>query len=149
MRGFTLVELILVMLLLGVISVVIVPRFFMVGDYQVRGYYDDVVSACRYAQKLAVVSGCDVQISTSASGYILSKRQVCDTSSGFTRIQRLPGKDVDTVPPPAGVSLSSAVILYSPLGSAMNSSRVVTDFTLSVGSRSFNVVGETGFVDTP
>ncbi|MEZ4484265.1 MAG: hypothetical protein R2864_06590 [Syntrophotaleaceae bacterium] len=44
-----------------------------------------MTGAARYAQKLAVASGCDVQLSISGGGYSLSQRQVCNHSSAFNR----------------------------------------------------------------
>ncbi len=148
-KGFTLVELVLVIVLLGVMAAAIVPRFFNLTDFEERAYFDEVVAACRYAQKLAVVSGCDVRLVLSSAGFALGKRQACDDRSAFTRVIRLPGKDVDIVPPPGGVAVSAFTVIFSPFGSAMNSSRVVSDFSLNVGSRNFMIVGETGYVDTP
>lgn len=148
--GFTLVELVVVIVLLGILGTFVAPKFFILDDFTDRGYYDEIASANRYAQKLAVASGCDVRVVMNASGFTLSQRANCDTGSAFTRDLILPGKDSATVSAPGGTSVSPATtVIFSPLGSAIDAARNVTDFTFSVGGRSLTIVGETGFVDAP
>ena len=53
-RGFTLVELITVMLVLGILSAVALPRLMDSRTLSGASYQSDVVSALRYAQKSAV-----------------------------------------------------------------------------------------------
>ena len=53
-RGFTLIELIMVVVLLGVLAVVAAPRMFNSGDFKARGFHDASLSLLRYAQKSAI-----------------------------------------------------------------------------------------------
>ena len=56
--GYSLVELVLVIVILATIGMLAGPRFFNNDAFDERGYYDELASALRYAQKVAVASGC-------------------------------------------------------------------------------------------
>ena len=52
-RGFTLVELVTIMILLGILAVVAIPRMDT-SAYHAAQFHDQTVAALRYAQKTAV-----------------------------------------------------------------------------------------------
>lgn len=54
--GFTLTELIITLVIVGIISLVAMPRFLNNDDFDNRIFRDEVTSALRYAQKKAVAS---------------------------------------------------------------------------------------------
>lgn len=145
-RGFTLVELVTVILLLGILSAVALPRFFDATAFNSRGFYDEMAGAARYAQKLAVASGCDVQLSISGGSYSLFQRQSCNHSSVFNRAVLQPaGSGAFTGSAPSGITLSSSSssVIFDALGRATPGGVTVT-----VDDRSFTIVGESGYVDT-
>ena len=65
--GFTIVELIMVIVILGIISAVALPRFFDRKNFDERFYFEEALSTVRYGQKLAVASGCPIAFQIDAS----------------------------------------------------------------------------------
>lgn len=52
-QGFTLIELIMVLVLLGVLAIVLLPRL-NTQDFDARGFHDETLALMRYAQKTAI-----------------------------------------------------------------------------------------------
>jgi len=148
MKGFTLVELVTIILLLGVLAAVALPRFFDANAYNSRGFYNEVGAAARYGQKLAVASGCDVQLTIAGGSYALYQRQTCEDHSSVFNLDVLQpaGNDSFAGSAPSGVSLSAseASVVFDAQGRATPGGVTVT-----VDARSFTIVGESGYVDMP
>ena len=67
-RGFTLVELVTILILVGILAVAVMPRFADRGDFDARGFYDGTLATLRYAQKSAVAQRRNVCVAFSAAG---------------------------------------------------------------------------------
>jgi MSHA pilin protein MshC len=61
-------ELVMVVVILGVLSVTALPMLFNRTDFEARGYFDELLQATRYAQKLAVSTNCDVLVTIATVG---------------------------------------------------------------------------------
>jgi len=72
--GYTIVELVLVMVIIAILGAVAGPRFFNNTAFDERAYLDELASALRYAQKIAVASGCRVHADITAGSYSLTQQ---------------------------------------------------------------------------
>ena len=139
-KGFTFIELVVVLVVLSILSAFALPRFFNLSDYRERAAYDEVASALRYAQKLAVGSGCDVQVDfTVINAYALQQHRDDCTNGPFTTIAGHPVNSGVI----SGVNLNSdqQTIIFDPMG------RSTPAAAITVGGRIIQVVAETGTVD--
>ena len=83
-RGFTLVELIVTMIVVGILAVAVIPRFANRADFDARGFYDGTLSMLRYAQKAAVAQRRQVCVDFTAADITLTIASIfggaCDTN---------------------------------------------------------------------
>lgn len=70
-RGFTLIELIMVMLLVGILAAYAVPRIFNRAVFDARGMHDMTMAYLRYAQKTAIAQRRTVCVAFTANGMAL------------------------------------------------------------------------------
>jgi MSHA pilin protein MshC len=159
--GFSLIELITVIVLLGILSVFAVGRLLSPDQFEVKGFFDDTVNAVRFAQKLAVSTGCDVQVEMTASGYQLLRSSAIPASPTISAC--IAGNFVVPVDNPANRSKRyknlGTGFKIDPLTSMIFNARGVLDsgdnviYTVSDGttdtsnSFSFTVFGQTGLVN--
>lgn len=66
-RGFTLAELVIVLMLVGVLAVVAMPRLLHQSGFAARGAHDFVASGLRYAQKSAIAMRRNVCVAVGAT----------------------------------------------------------------------------------
>ena len=151
LRGYTVIELVLVIALLAILSAVAAPRFFDNTAFDERAYVDELASSLRYAQKVAVASGCRVRADIAASNYSLSQQTPqaghCDAAdASFPVPVRLSTGEVMSGSAPNGVVTAPAVtVVYDALGR----SNFASNQTLTVGSHSLFIQAESGLVTTP
>ncbi len=72
-RGFSLIELIAVLVLVGVLGAIAVPRFVESQSFAERGYAEEIAAALRHARNVAAASGCAVRVTIGAVGYIAAQ----------------------------------------------------------------------------
>ena len=147
--GFSLFELIIVVVLLSILSVFSLSRLFDQEDFAARGFFDDTVNAVRFAQKLAISTGCDVRVSTVAAGYSLLQSSTC-TANDFPNPVVNPanrGNNYQNLNLPSGFSFAPATsITFNARGIPDSGSDVAFTITDGVTIYSFNVDGQTGLV---
>ena len=165
-HGFTIVELILVIVIIGILAAVVGPRFFTRSNFDERFYFEEVLSTVRYAQKLAVASGCRIQVSqNSTSGRLLLHRaDNCDVANpqyngevigpdGQSYSDELDEEDAAQGPSPSAINFP---FVFSSLGCIYDSDsdrRCATDteatrVRVQVGNQfTFKVHAATGFIE--
>ena len=154
-RGVTLIELIAVIIVLGILAAIAVPRFGNLDAFKARGFYDQLTSALRYAQKVAVASGCAVQVSVSSTQLTLNQYAGCSSGSPNVPVP-IPGQSSssNTLSAPSDTTLSASptIFVFDSRGRAVDPTTgdPLTNYvTVQVGSRSLKVYGDTGYVDAP
>jgi len=139
-------ELVIVILLLSILSVFALGGLFNRDQFAAKGFFDDTVNAVRFAQKLAISTGCDVRVLTTASSYALHQRPGC-TGAGFTIPVQNPANrsnNYQNSSLPSGFTLTAGTIVFNARGTVTS---VPTFVTFTVATFSFRVYGQTGLVD--
>ena len=80
-RGFTLVELIAVLVVGGLLAAVAMPRFFRQDSFDARSFADQNVSMLRYAQKLAIAQNRPVFVQLNGTRMALCFNTACDAAN--------------------------------------------------------------------
>lgn len=143
-RGFTLVELVVVMVVVGVLSIGVLPRFLTRADLDARGFFDATESTLRYAQKSAIAQRRNVCVTFSAAG-------VAPTTVTLTIASVFGGACDTPLTGPTGVSPHQAVAAAGVTFSAVPA-YPADFFFLPSGSasagRTFTVTGLAGRLGT-
>ena len=147
--GYTIVELVVVMVLLGILAASAMPRFFAASRFEEMGFADSSAGALRFAQKLALSSGCDTGFSVGPAGYALWQRATACDVGAFTRAVMRPGGAAWEEAAPAGVSVGPLAVFFDAQGRPFDTAtgeQLVAVASYTVGSRTLAIEPETGFV---
>jgi MSHA pilin protein MshC len=125
--GFTLVELITVIVILSFVSIAVLPRFLQSNSFQTRSVQDQLLSAARQAQQLAMSKAvsANVQLSTDNSNHRI---RISYTEGGTQTL------DTDI---PSATTVSNTTVSYNKHGDISGSSAV--DISINSGERTVRI----------
>jgi MSHA pilin protein MshC len=150
--GFTLVELVVVIIITGILAIAVVPRLLDRKTFEARGYYDQALSMTRYAQKIAVAQRRNIFVNVSGNTMCLTY-DVADATCAFAvadarNVKNPADQSRFSKTAPAGVTLAPAgfPFSFSGLGKPTPDSAVSLGVTGDGVVRMINVERETGYV---
>lgn len=117
--GFTLIELVTVITILGILAVYAAPRFLHSSAFETRTLQDQLLRNAQEARQLAMTKGIGANV----------QLQV-DNSNKRIRIQYTQaGTQTRDTPIPADITVSNTTINYTSLGEATPASTIVISAT--------------------
>lgn len=151
LRGFTMVELITIMIILGILAAVALPRLDSATSFRSLEFRDRVIAALRYAHKTATSHRrlvCATLTPTSAALTIdetVPKNGTCD--GGLT----IPGGTTSSISATQdgfGSAPTPSTLYFQPDGRVTSdiSGNTITDFANTVDGSTVVVRGATGYI---
>ncbi len=150
--GFTLVELVAVMVIMGILAAVAAPRFFATDTFAASGYAAELRAALRHAQAVAMASGCATRVVIDGTGFRLQRWRGgtdCGDRSGTPTTFGRPGGDLYDIIAPRDVAATDSDFFFDGFGRprAADGSLLTTTLAIEVGTRRITVQPETGLVE--
>lgn len=107
-RGFTLIELVATLVIMGILVAVVAPSFSDTSTFSERGYTDEIASTLRYAQRVATASQCSVRVTINAANYSAVQQRGVNCNGVWNVVVRRADGTALAGTAPDGVVLSPA-----------------------------------------
>lgn len=143
--GFTLIELITVMVIVGILAVFVAPRMFDANAFKSRGFSDQVQATLRYAQKVAIAQRRKVCVAIDAASVTLTIANVSGTAAVCVSNLPLPSGG-NSITAPTNIALTSLPVSFN-----FDALGRTTAQTIKVYGATNDIVveAETGYVHSP
>ena len=140
--GFTLVELIVVIVIVGIVALIAAPRFFAQAGFDAARFHDAAISAIRYGQKVAQAQHTNVYVVTSANAVA-----VCYDAACATAVKSPADNNAAlVVNAPSGIGLTGSGFNFTSLGQPNPNAKQALTVTGDTVVRQIVVEQETGYV---
>ena len=156
-NGFTLVEMIVTLVVIGILAAVAIPRLVSGDAFSSRSFFDESRSIIRYAQKVAIAQRRQVFVNVTATRVELCYAAAAPCAAASRVPSPVDPADAQGPPTdshearwkldPGRIAMSTANFNFNGLGQP--STGAVITFTSAVANdpaRAINVVAQTGYV---
>ncbi len=137
--GFTLIELVMMIVILSIIGVIITPKLFDNSIFQSRGFADQVLATLRYAQKTAIAQHQNVCVALTSTTVALTIDTNADTVCDAPL--NLPDRQSLTAPTSVTLTTSATPLTFNALGQGTAAEIAISGVTAHIF-----VEAETGYV---
>ena len=142
--GFSLIELVVVIVILGIIAVTAVPRLLDRQIFDSRGFSDQAISALRYAQKQAIGQRRTVCVAFASATLTLTIASVADMATCDTNLAGPSGPSPYKVTANSGVAFAAVPTNFQ--FNALGQASIGQTMSISGASGSITVEQDTGYV---
>ena len=136
--GFTMIELVVTMVIIGIMAVVVLPRFDLLSGFDAKGFHDQTVAQLRFAQKTALAQRRAVCVTVGLTGITLNiatSDAAADCTTGSTL--------TPPFTPKAGSGLSGSNFNFLRQGETDSAGNITLTIT---GTDSILIDATTGYV---
>ncbi len=145
--GFTMVELIIVIVLLGILSVSVLPRLSGSNEFRTVQLRDEVTAALRFAQKTAVSHRRRVCVNVVDNVLSLQIAETHLDSSICNLPLAIPGGSSTVGVSGVNLSVTPATLIIQPSGQVIGNNSTKYEFLIANGEYKITLWAETGHVE--